>query len=82
MDLNIKARAIKLLEETGDYFHDLGWGGGDKSKKIKSVLNQNWVFVYQKNIINRQATGQEMISAKHVRQRTGILNTQNAPKTQ
>ena len=70
----------------GDYLHDfVGGGEGDKSKKKNLHLIKIKSLFIRRNIINktyRQATGQEMISAKHVRERTGILNIQNAPKTQ
>ena len=56
-----------------------------KAKKKNLHLIKIKSLFIRRNIINktyRQATGQEMISAKHVRERTGILNIQNAPKTQ
>ena len=59
----------------GDYIHDLG---GDKhTQKINLHLIKTKSLFIRRNIINKmykQATGQEKISAKHVRQRTGILN--------
>lgn len=65
------------------------WGGGgggrQKQKKKNLHLIKIKTLFIRRNIINkmyRQAIGQETISAKHVRGRTGILNIQNAPKTQ
>lgn len=70
-----------------DYLHDLGWGwwGETKAKKKNLHLIKIKTLFIRRNIINkmyRQAIGQETISAKHVRERTGILNIQNDPKTQ
>lgn len=60
------------------------WGETNTQKINLHLIKTKSLFI-RRNITNKmykQAKGQEKISAKHVRQRTGILNIQNAPKTQ